>query len=368
MADKIKILYLIQLPPPVHGVSIINEMVYTSDFINLNTNKALIRLNFSKKFEELRVFTFLKLFKTIKIGFQLFIKILFFKPNYIYFSIFPTGWGFFRDFLYVLIIKGFKITPIYHLHISGIGNCQNKIIKLIYRLTFNRSIIIHLSEGLLKTEILPLELNNSQFHIVPNAIKEVNYEKNLVLKDFISVLFVSNIFEEKGIFNLINIFSELKKKYNNIELVVLGPFKSLTIRRKLSSMIRELALTDCIFIKGPLYNDMLAKEYMNADIFLYPTYYDSFPLVLLEAMSFSLPIVTTETGAIPEFLTHGETALLSECNDVRDLIKQTSCLIENMELRKKLGEKAKMHFQNNFTKAHFEQNMGKVFSQLGTKG
>lgn len=367
MAEKIKILYLIQLPPPIHGVSMINEIVFRSEKINCNIEKELIRLNFSNSFEDLRKFSIRKFFRFIKIGWQLIRRLIIFKPDYVYFSIFPTGWGYFRDSFYVLIIKFFRITPIFHLHITGIRKCRNKIMKLIYRFTFSKSIVIHLSQGLLTEEILPLKLKDSKFHIVPNGVKPSVYKNKFSVKDNLRLLYVSNILSEKGIFDLIKIFDVLHRKYNNLELSVVGPFKSNTLKKKVSKLIHELELNPYVCLKGALYSDFKTKEYLNADIFFYPTLYDSFPLVLLEAMDFALPIVTTKTGAIPEFLTHEETALLAEYNDVKDIILKTSILIESSELRIALGEKAKNHFNNNFTTQKFEENMEKVFQTLNIK-
>ena len=54
MKKRMKILYFIQLPPPVHGVSTINDLIYRSDAINENIDKQLVEIKFSNELGELR--------------------------------------------------------------------------------------------------------------------------------------------------------------------------------------------------------------------------------------------------------------------------------------------------------------------------
>jgi glycosyltransferase involved in cell wall biosynthesis len=343
-----------------------NELIYNSEKINQNVTRDLIQLSFSEKIEDLKKINFLKIFRFFKIALKLKVRLISFKPDFVYFSIFPTGWGFFRDFLLVVVLKLFRTTPIFHLHLTGIRNKKSWFIKKIYRYTFENSIIIHLSQSLIEQDILPLRLKKSKIFVVPNGIKPEEDLQPVSNKEPFRLLYLSNILNQKDIIYAIQIFYELQKNNDKLEFIIAGPLKSKKLEDTVLNFIKELKLKN-VKLRGPLYGNQKYQEYLNADIFFYPTSYDSFPLVLLEAMSVGLPIVTTTTGAIPEFLTHNKTAMLADYIDQDDIIEKTSLLIKHKNIRTNLGRMAKIEFTNKYTHKHFEENMCEVFLNLRTK-
>ncbi len=78
---KQRILYFIQLPPPVHGVSVINKIIFNSNKINDGFEKKLIQICFSKDIRNIRRYTPEKLFSLIKLSFKLIQAIIIFKPS-----------------------------------------------------------------------------------------------------------------------------------------------------------------------------------------------------------------------------------------------------------------------------------------------
>ena len=101
-----------------------------------------------------------------------------------------------------------------------------------------------------------------------------------------------------------------------------------------------------------------------ADIFAYPTRQDAFPLVILEAMNFGLPIISTKEGAIPEIIENGITGFIIEKGDSKDLAAKLEILIENESLRKLLGDAAKEKFLQKYTDECFQKNMKLTFMQI----
>jgi glycosyltransferase involved in cell wall biosynthesis len=106
--------------------------------------------------------------------------------------------------------------------------------------------------------------------------------------------------------------------------------------------------------------------YREADIFCFPTHYsaEGFPVVLLEAMMFELPVVSTKWRGIPEIVDEGETGLLVAPGDIEDLAAGLKKLLENLELRLSMGEKARKRYLAHFTAERYQQNMESVLSDL----
>ena len=361
-----KILYFIQLPPPVHGVSKINEVVYNSKIINQNINKSLLEIKFSSEVNELNKLTIKKIFVFIKLGIQLGSRIKKFVPDFVYFTIKPAGKGFYRDIFFVLLIKALGAKPIYAIHSQGIETkIENRTLKKIYRFIFSDSIIIHLSKGLLEKEIAPLGHINSKLFFVESGVEDVNVSNFIKKEDsFVRLLFLSNIFTSKGIFILLEAFKLLSEKINHIKLDIVGDSGSKENNEKIGNFIANNFLADKIKYHRLKSLDKKHQFLRNADIFVLPTFNDTFPLVLLEAMQFGLPVVSTFEGGIPEIVDDHITGFLVEKNNVHELAKKIETLVKDHKLRKKMGEKGRQKFLNEFTLEKFEHRMGEVFNAL----
>lgn len=360
-----KILFFIQLPPPLHGVSKINQVVYGSKIINRNINKSLLEIKFSNELSELNKLTIKKMFIFLKLGVQLGVRIKKFMPDFVYFTIKPVGKGFYRDVFFVSVIKALGVKPIYHMHGKGIEEkIKNRVIKTIYNFVFSNSVVIHLSKGLIESEIIPLNLKNSSMYIVENGIECTNISNSLKKEDsFVRLLFLSNTFPSKGIFVLLEAFKLLSERFDDIKLDIAG-MSNKNNDDKIDAFISNNLLTQKV--KRHRYISTCEKYQLleNSDIFVLPTLNDAFPLALLEAMQFGLPVISTFEGGISEIVDEYITGFLVNQNNVQELAEKMKILIENDDLREKMGKKSRQKFLNEFTQNKFEQKMVRVFNGL----
>ncbi len=362
--NKKRILYFIQLPPPIHGVTTVNKFVYQSELINKNYDKDLIEIKYSNNLKQLNRFNIFKIYFYFRLLFRLTVKLASFKPNYVYFTIVPTGIGFYKDLPFVLIIKLFNVIPIYHLHGKGIERkIENKFIKWIYRKVFNQSVIIHLAKSLLEKEIIPLNLKKSKLIYVENGVP-VFQIKNIktIAKKSINILFLSNLFESKGVFIALEAFAIVSKNQNDVVLHLVGGFGNNAVEQKIKNIIIENNLN--IKLHGPLYDNEKVKIFLESDIFIHPTLNDTFPLVILEAMQFGLPVISTIQGAIPEIIENNITGFLVKENDSESLSNKIQYLIEHEEKRKEMGVNGFNKYMKNYTMDIFENKMAEAFNNL----
>lgn len=101
---------------------------------------------------------------------------------------------------------------------------------------------------------------------------------------------------------------------------------------------------------GHIFNEeAIAEWYCAADLFLYPSVADNCPLVILEAMSCGLPVVTFDTGGIPELVRHMDTGYVAKHRDVDDFVKGMETFISDEGLRKSAGKRARAIAEKDFT-------------------
>ena len=119
---------------------------------------------------------------------------------------------------------------------------------------------------------------------------------------------------------------------------------------------------------GAIYGAAKYQYFRDADIFVLPTNFEAFPLVLLEAMEFSLPVVSTDEGAISDIVDDGKTGFVVEKNNKSALVKKIGILLTNPSLRTELGQRSRLKFENNYTADVMEHNICNVIEKVISRG
>lgn len=106
--------------------------------------------------------------------------------------------------------------------------------------------------------------------------------------------------------------------------------------------------------------------FSKTDIFAFPTYYhnETFGLVNLEAMQYSIPVVSTFEGGIPDVIDDGNTGFLVPQKNALALAGKLEILINNPTLRLKMGEAGRRKYEKEFTLNHFELRLKEILTQI----
>jgi len=359
-----KVLFIGQLPPPVHGVTMMNELVVeslmTSEYFDLET----IKLQFAKSVEEISKFTFWKLLKTLIYSFQIFFKSIRYQPDLVYFTITPGGAAFIRDILFVIALRITNSKIVYHLHGQGIKqNIQKSRWKrIIYQWVFKKAHIICLSELLTKDLN---EICQRTPYIIPNGIKKVS-DINMIKKDVgkePQIIYLSNFFRSKGILILLDALHILNESGIRFTANLVGAPGDVSLAF-LEKKIRSLSLENRVLITGPIFGQKKFIALNQADIFVQPTYFDAFPLTILEAMQCKLPVISTFEGGIPDIVLDNETGLLFERGNIVKLVQCLSLLLNSEPLRTKMGEAGFRRYEKLFTSGRFTKDLTTLLMDL----
>lgn len=146
---------------------------------------------------------------------------------------------------------------------------------------------------------------------VPNAMEWDKYQqlpkkglfknKHSIADDQNFILFLSRLHEIKGVDILIEAFAQITSEFDNLKLVIAGPDENNTLS-KLQSKSKELDLNSKIIFTGPLYGTDKIEAYVDADLFILPSRYDSFANVVLEACACRTPIIATNKCGVTEWI------------------------------------------------------------------
>ncbi|HEY2881365.1 MAG TPA: glycosyltransferase family 4 protein, partial [Pirellulales bacterium] len=290
----------------------------------------------------------------------------------------------YRDLAILLCTRWMFRRTIFRFHATGLSELYPQLPRLT-RWLFRKA-LFYPDAAIRITNCGPNDaafLQARHEYVVPNGIDDefVNYRQSNVeaqnptcqqANDGASqacplrILFVGILRESKGVGILLEACGQLAAGGMPLELEIAGEFQSPEYENELRGRIVELGLQERVRLLGLVQNDAKWAAFARADVLCLPTHYESetFPGVLLEAMSFGLPVVATRWRGIPEIVDDGATGFLVEPHDPQAVADRLARLAGDSIKRRQLGALGRQKFLEQFTTASFCRRMEQVFLEI----
>lgn len=347
-----KVLFVVPLPPPVHGSTVMCQYIKDSKLINGQFDCDYVNLSASRSTTEVHKFQLIKIWRVISILLQIFWRLVTRKYDLCYVALAFHG-SLLKDAPVVLLCKLFRRRVVIHLHGKGASeDAKNGFYHWLLMKTFKNTKVILLS-WLLYPDVEEF-VKKADVMICPNGIPVVEHKTRTRENVVPRMLFLSNLIESKGVIILLDALKILKDKGYSFICDFVGGETAEIDAARFQKEVEERGLNELAIYSGRKYGEEKENSFAQSDIFVLPTMNDCFPLVLLEAMSEAKPIVTTAIGGIPDIVEDGKTGLISESGDVNTLVDKLESLLKNKELVSQYGKEGHAKFHKFFTKDAFE--------------
>ncbi len=179
-----------------------------------------------------------------------------------------------------------------------------------------------------------------------NSKKRENLNSEILKMDYL--LAIGRLTRQKNFSFLIKNFKEIKKKYPELNLLILGDGEDKSYLKKI---IKKLSLEESVFLKG--FQDNVYNYLKNAKCLILPSLYENPGHVLIEAAASSCPIISSDCPTGPrEILMNGEAGYLFEVNNSLEFMKSFDDFI-NLNNRKLMLFNAKKNSMNYTLSRHF---------------
>lgn len=209
-----------------------------------------------------------------------------------------------------------------------------------------------IAEDLIRFRGLPREKAHVLHNCLPE-VGEVDLRSHSNLTKEVAIGSMGRLEHAKGVFHLVTAFAALSKRHSQIRLILIGEGED---RKELEKHIVQHGVARSVELKGFLPGDA-TKALKEFDIFAFPTLWEGFPYVVLEAMRAGLPIVASRVGGIPEAVTTEKEALLIDPGSVEQLQLALERLILQSDLRQRLASHARQKFLTAFTEAAMQTKL-----------
>ncbi len=233
------------------------------------------------------------------------------------------------------------VTTLHGTDITLVGS--HPFYKPAVNYSINKSdIVTAVSRDLRKNTLDIFDIKNEIYHVpnfvnvakVQNDYKDCDRELMAEPEEKI-ITHVSNLREVKRIPDVIKVFARINREIRS-KLIIIGDGPE---REKATQLAYELDIRKNILFLGK--SDEIDKVLCFSDLFLLPSEKESFGLSALEAMVHGVPVISTNTGGLPEVNEQGYSGFMSDVGDVDDMAKNALYLLKNEDLLDKFKEQAR---------------------------
>ncbi|MDT0650723.1 N-acetyl-alpha-D-glucosaminyl L-malate synthase BshA [Autumnicola edwardsiae] len=211
----------------------------------------------------------------------------------------------------------------------------------------NSDVVTSVSQSLKEDTLKSFEITK-EIEVVPNFIDVTKYKRKsftdcqremMALEDEKIITHISNFRKVKRIDDVLRIFYEIQKKVKSrLMMVGEGPEKEMA-----EELVKELGILDKVMFLGESHE--IDKILCFSDLFLLPSEKESFGLAALEAMVNSVPVISTNTGGLPEVNIDGVTGFLNDVGDIKKMSENAISLLSDEAKLDKFKENARRESQ-----------------------
>jgi len=206
---------------------------------------------------------------------------------------------------------------------------------------------------------------SQRIEVVPNGIEwatVASSERRLSQDRPYRVLYVGTLNRPKGALVLLAAVPFVRKVRQDVEFVFAGPWSNAEDQREAESFIARTGIKDNVSFLGLVEGEVKCEIFESADLFVFPAVQqEGQPLVVIEAMAASLPILFTNRGCIRETVIHYEQGLEIGIGDVEDLSEKILWMLAYPQEIKRMSANSRRRYEDLYTASRFVRNMIEVF-------
>lgn len=282
------------------------------------------------------------------------------------------------------------ISPFYdiiHIHTSEPASLIRKSIYFFIARFFHKKIIIHFHSYSPKTTIFG-KYKGFYKYIFSHADRVIvlsDYWKNIINESFGNdlkimtiynpcdtsilryqyekrncILYAGTITPRKGYKDLIIAFASIASQYPNWKIIFAGNGE-ISIAKEL---VKKYDIIEQVKFLGWVENEIKDRVFKEAKIFCLPSYAEGFPMAILDAWAYGLPVIATPVGGLQDVAVDNENVLLFNPGDIVSLSSKISQLISNEELQRKLSNEGLFLSNTKFAKNRINQQIGELYHDL----
>ena len=356
-----------QTPPPYGGQSLAIESFVTGEYEGIEVSH--VRMAFSAEMADVGRFQARKLLHLLTVvvrvlwqRFRTGAKVLYYPPAG------PDLVPVMRDLAILLATRWAFDATVFHFHAGGLSEIWPRLPRALrrpFRAAYARPDL-----ALQPSALNPPDgefLGARRTVVIPNGVPDSADAGDPVGDPGQpTILYVGVVRESKGVLVLLDACKRLEERGVVFELRIMGSFESPEFKLGVRAVLAEAGLEAKTALLGARIGEEKARYFATSDVFCYPTFFEAetFGLVVIEAMQFSLPVVASRWRGVSSVVADGETGILVPPKDPEALADALQALLEDPTKRERLGRRGRELYLERYTEGKYRANMQAALRSL----
>ncbi|MEO8589859.1 MAG: glycosyltransferase family 4 protein [Flavobacteriales bacterium] len=365
----LRILVVGQTPPPFGGQAVMIEKLLQGRFSAIRLFH--VRMTFSEDMESVGKFAFRKvwvLFTTILriwwARFRYRTPVLYYPPSG------PNRVPVMRDIVLLCCTRWLFSKVVFHFHAGGVSGYDHELsapLRPLFRFAYRKPA--------LAIRTAPQNPEDGKVFgavrdvVVPNGIEDDRgrvAERTSGPGEPLVILFTGVLIPSKGVEILLRAFDDLVRQGVDARLQLMGKWGDAGFEEECLAYVSKCGLEERVEFVGVKRDREKLAYFAGCDVFCFPSFFEaeSFGLVLVEAMQFAKPVISTRWRGIPSVVADGQSGFLVAIKDPAAVVEKLVLLARDPALRRKMGEQGRRIFEQRFTLEAFHRSMERELSGL----
>jgi glycosyltransferase involved in cell wall biosynthesis len=283
--------------------------------------------------------------------------------NYGFFSLYH-----YRDKLKMPMVHSIHGSP-FEYRFVPFFNTKSEFKDTVYTYLFNRyacmraDAVITVASEERERIIRGFGIDESRVFFAPTGVDTVLFKPIETEKD-IDILYVGRFARKKSLPTLLYAVRRLKRDYQKIKVYFIGGTLSDFAYKEVIEAIERCGLSENVTILPPVKHVELLNYYNRSKIFVLPSLSEGLPKVVLEAMACALPVVATGVCGNKDAVIDGKTGFLIAPKKPEELAEKIKILLENKDLREKMGKSGRERVEKHFTWKNIAKKVLEIYGEI----
>lgn len=250
---------------------------------------------------------------------------------------------------------------IVHFHAFSPDTTIRSKYKNIYKYLFGKADVVIVLSGMWKEYVNEVFHLSDKIRVLYNPCTAEVSDKRYSKKK--QILYAGTLNGRKGYNDLIKAFALISNDFIDWKILFAGNGEI----EQGKDMSKRLGIEKQIVFLGWVNGEVKDKFFKEATIFCLPSYAEGFPMSVLDAWAYGLPVITTPVGGLPDIAKEGENLLLFNPGDIEMLAKQLKKMIEDEALRSHIAQESLKLAQTTFNIDIINKKLGEIYDDISEK-
>lgn len=298
------------------------------------------------------------LFLKLWYSFTAFVKFLFFIPFYglVHIHLSEPASAL-RKYPFLVIAKLLRKKTVLHFHAFSPETTLQSKYQFLYRNMFSQADVVIALSSFWKSEIAKITNDSHKIKVLFNPCPDTVV--NTVSKENV-ILFAGTVNKRKGYDVLLKGFAQVAHQFPNWRVEIAGNGHIDEAKQ----IAKELGIENQVVFLGWVRGDKKVAMYNRAKVFCLPSYAEGFPMAVLDAWAYKLPVICTPVGGLPEIVVDGDNALVFPCGNDHILGEKLHQIISDENLQIRISKESYYLAKNVFSQKVINAQLADIYSQI----